>query len=277
MLKKVPFSHHASLLIAFICVSAAGQAAEIGMLYALEEDWKSFTIKAGVNPLVRNSGQRGISVLTLGPHRVRAVKMGAGPVETAVSTTALLAGGRCDWVISLGPCGSLAPDLPPGTVVLATQVTAWQSSQSKPLALPLPAPIQPLLIPTGEKSLFSFENAASPVSWRGVSCASGERFVELSEDRSAAAASGQIVEMNLSGAVGALTNYAVPGLHLRIVSDRADSNARGDFSAFLKTYQGDLGKLAYELIRQSKPDPSSPKSYETLRELIQQGAEPIKK
>ena len=42
-------------------------------------------------------------------------------------------------------------------------------------------------------------------------------------------------------AAGALKNFNVPRLHLRVVSDRADGNAKEDFAAFVKSYDGKLG------------------------------------
>lgn len=254
-------------------------AAEVGLLYALEEDWKSFAFKAGGSPQVRTSGQRQIFVLQAGPHRVRAVKMGSGNVETAVSVTALLATGRCDWVISLGPCGGLAPELTPGRLVLATRMAAWQASPGGPVVpLPFPAPLAPLLPEVVDQPgtfTFSAGGKGADLQWAGVRVASGERFVEAAEDRAAASAVGQVVEMNLAGAVGALNNYNVPGLHLRVISDRADADAKQNFAAFLTSYDGKLGSMAYDLILASKPDPTAPTTYPTLRELVQPRVPPV--
>jgi nucleoside phosphorylase len=254
---------------------AAGhiRGAEIGLLYALEEDWKAFALKAGGTPRISAAGQRRIAIMQVGPHLVRAVKMGSGCVETAVSATALLTNGRCDWIISIGPCGGLMADLKPGTVVMSDKVTSWQASKGTPaFPLPLPAPLAPLILDiAGKPNTVSYVSPthSEPVEWLRLSAASGERFIQESEDRAAAAAVGQFVEMNLSGAVSAMNNFGVAGVHLRIVSDHADDNARENFAAFLRSYDGRLGLLAYDLILQSKPDPTAPSSYPTLRSLVQ--------
>lgn len=267
------------LLVFLSLLAPGGRAAEVGLLYALDEDWKAFILKAGVEPQVRNEGQRRIMVVQVGPHRVRAVKMGSGSVETAVSTTALLSSGRCDWVISLGPCGGLTADLTGGTVVLATKVVGWQvSAEPGPgVALPIPSALEDLLPEVqGKPGFFTLSLPAveqsvpsdPPPQWKALTCASGEKFVQTPEDRSAAESAAPIVEMNLFGAAGALANYHIAGLHLRVVSDRADGNAKEDFTNFLKTYDGKLGSWAFDLIKHAKPDPTAPATYPALRELI---------
>ena len=67
-------------------------------------------------------GERAIQVVSLGKHKVYAIKMGSGAVETAVSAQALLARFRCDRAYSLGPVGALSDELTigkwyPGEVV----------------------------------------------------------------------------------------------------------------------------------------------------------------
>ena len=79
----------------------------------------------------------------------------------------------------------------------------------------------------------------------------------------------QIVDMNTFGVETAAAAWKVPCVHLRVVSDRANEAAREDFLAFGKTWDGRCGALAWQLLTSLKPDPTRPKTYEALRQLLQ--------
>jgi hypothetical protein len=107
----------------------------------------------------------------------------------------------------------------------------------------------------------------------GTVCASGELFIQSSGQRRELAAQAAIVDMNTLGAETAAAAWKVPCLHLRVVSDLANESARTDFLAFTQSYDGRLGKAAFQLIQSLPPDPARPESYEALRRLIPPAAE----
>ena len=114
------------IVLGFVLWGSQILADEIGVFYALEQDWEQLKAQAqAVEDSVR-VGSRSIETLKLGAHQVYGIKMGAGVVESAISAQALLSRFRCDLAISLGPIGALTDDLKVGQWCLVTNVVAYQ-------------------------------------------------------------------------------------------------------------------------------------------------------
>jgi hypothetical protein len=105
-------------------------------------------------------------------------------------------------------------------------------------------------------------------------CASGELFINTNLQRLELAATAGIVDMNTYGIETAAKAWRVPCLHLRVISDLANESAKEDFLKFEKTWAGDLGVAACQVVQNLKPDPTHPRSYDALRKLLPQPGQP---
>ena len=255
--------------LGLLLLSASSVHAEnIAFFYALDADFQTLKAQATVARQPVKVGQHSIQVLTLGKHRVYAVKMGSGAVETATSAEALLARFQCELGISLGPVGALADELEVGKWYRIASVTSYQKGSwtasgfqlHKEATVELKQETLPKLsIPA------QFQNAKS------ISVASGEVFVVSSSYRQQLREQthADAVDMNLFGLLTVCQDHHVPLLNWRIVSDRADDNAGDDFRKFTQSYDGAGGKAVAELIRNLPPNPNSPESYPELQKLLQ--------
>jgi adenosylhomocysteine nucleosidase len=241
-------------------------ADEIGIFYALEQDWDRIKTQAqSVNGMTK-VGSRSIETVRLGAHQVYGVKMGAGVVESAVSAQALLSRFRCDLAISLGPIGSLVEDLKVGQWCQVTNVVAYQKGtqtrsafqrgERTQFALPFPNWVKEMVL---ENSL------------KKITVASGEAFIASERFRNELRDStqAQAVDMNLFGLLSVLESYQLPHIALRVVSDLADDAASEDFKQFIAQYKGEGGNRVAQLITNLPPNPNSPDTYPALKKLLE--------
>lgn len=241
------------------------RADNIGVLLALDTDLKTLSESSKILGEPTTVGSRKIHRLEIGDHRIYAAIMGSGCVETAVTTEALLARYRCDWVFSIGPAGALTEATPTGSWVAVNECViagkmGGNGSSGSPFKLT--APPENWTLPALLQKLPTQRLVA------------GETFIQNNSARESLAANSQaqLVDMNTHGLAAACLNHKVPLLVWRIVSDRADDQASQTFQAFTKTYQGEGGKALAELIRQLPSSPKAAGSYKGIRELIQKGA-----
>lgn len=240
--------------------------ADIAVLYALDVDWQAFAAAAGGEVSGSPCGDRRLQRLTAGGHRITGVRMGSGGTETAVSAACVLSRGHFDLVVSMGPAGSLNNKWEAGTLLVIDRLFPWQTGGARVAALTLPA---------SAAEAVAAERPAGP-RWRlagglilpGAACASGELFINTSAQRQELATEADIVDMNTVGVETAAAAWKVPCLHLRVISDQADGNAREDFLKFTKTWNGQCGAAAWKVLAALKPDPAHPGSYEALRALL---------
>lgn len=242
--------------LAIHCVPALGDA--IGFFYALDAD------RQGLKSMAREMGQsskvgsRSIQRLQLGTHSIYAIQMGAGAVETAASAQALLSRFRCDWAFSLGPAGALSETAETGRWYRVDRVMAWQGGKTDqtwstdwaqfPVALP-PESLQ-----------------ATPL----ISLASGELFISTASerDRVRAITQADAVDMNGFGLALVCADHGVPLFSWKIISDRADENAAGDFRAFVAGYSGAGGRALAEIIQALPANPNDPATYPAIHRLL---------
>jgi biotin carboxyl carrier protein len=148
-----PARRAAFFLFCAICLlQGSARADEIGVLYALEADWRS--LKGDGTASAHTINGTVVQTVRIGPHTVRGVQMGAGNVETAINASRLLARFPCDWVVSLGPAGGLRDEVPRGAVCIVKEVVAyqrgtwsgqgWSLATAARIATPIPssAPVQ---------------------------------------------------------------------------------------------------------------------------------------
>lgn len=252
----------------------------VAVFYALDADLRELKM----HPQVRELGQpavvgtRSIHRLALGPHRIYAVKMGSGSVETAISAQALLSQFRCDWAFSIGPAGALDDSLVVGRWYRVERVVAWQSGTTSPAGFQL-----------NPRASHEFDWDKFPVSEENIAdiplipLASGEAFIASDSERARLRhlADASAVDMNTSGLAMVCDDHRVPLFVWRVISDGADEVASSAFRAFIDSYGGEGGNLLAECISLLPPNPNAPESYPAIMELLsgdpQQGLSPDQK
>ena len=167
-------------LLVLLLASSVTRADEVAFFYAIDADFRSLKDQGSVTSKPVKIGDRSVQVLTFGKHKIYAVKMGSGAVETAASAQALLARFRCDRAFSLGPVGGLADELEIGkwyrvASVVPYQKGSWTGSGFQP---------NKDSASTGEEEALA--QLALPKLFSGVkpiTVASGEIFIASSDYR----------------------------------------------------------------------------------------------
>ena len=244
-------------------------ATDVAVFFALDADLKTLTAAAKPAGQPVKIGGRTIYRLEIEGHRVYAVKMGSGAVETAISATMLLTRFHCDLGFSIGPVGALDDALPIGTWHEVGRVSNYQHGS---------------WLPTGFESAPAAERSEQAVwqRWRErltlsapladdtITVASGEIFVASSGYRQQlrAATRSQAVDMNLFGLAATCADQQVPLFSWRVVSDRADDAAGESFRTFVAGYDGAGGRALAAVIRRLPLDLNAPAAYPELQRLL---------
>ena len=255
------------LSLTFLCFSAV-RADDVAFFYALDADFGALQKQGSVLRQPVKIGQRAVQVLSLGKHKVYAIKMGSGAVETATSAQALIARFRCDRAYSLGPVGGLADTLPVGSWHWVKQATAYQRGSWTTSGFQLnKAAIINFDLPAQSGDLPELFRNAGPIT-----VASGEIFVNSNSYREQLreTSGAEAVDMNLFGLTTVCADHRIPLVNWRIISDKADDNAGEDFRKFTESYKGEGGTALAELIKNLPPNPNSPQSYPELEKLLRE-------
>ena len=260
--------HLIAILFTFALCGSAVTADEIAFFYALDPDLHALKSEGIV---VRNPvkiGDRTIQIISIGKHKIYAVKMGSGAVETAISAQALLCRFHCDRAFSLGPVGALSDKLQVGQWCRVVSVSnfqkgAWTESGFQKADAIEAADGADLTDATLPKL---FQKLPT------ITVASGEVFVsstayrgQLREQTKA-----DVVDMNLFGLLAACSDHHQPVINYRIISDKADDEAGHDFRKFVQAYDGAGGRALAELIHNLPSNPNSPESYPELQKLLKE-------
>lgn len=257
MVQKIP----AILITAFALHAAL--ADDIAYFYALDADLAALR-KAG-QPVESKSAKNSAVIVRIDSHRVYAVKMGSGSMQTAVSAAALFATVSCDLAISTGPAGRLTDGIKIGDWISVSEVVAFQKGSQTTMGFVL------------SKDAIAQPNGASPPTGsdltaisKGARVASGDAFIASSAARAElrSLTSADAVDMNLAGLSAACESANVPWIAWKIISDSANETASKDFAAFVESYDGSGGTLIAKWIRQLPPNPDDPKTYPGLEALI---------
>jgi adenosylhomocysteine nucleosidase len=173
-----------------------------------------------------------------------------------------------DRLISTGPAGGIGERIQKGGWVRVDEVMGWQQGKIVASGQEISSKnvsdhgmIQIGDWPTGKWSEMT-----------GVKLVSGEAFIASSEKRGELARSYQahIVEMNSLGILMSVKGSPVKVMIMRVLSDFADEQASQDFSNFLKTYQGEGGRLVAELVQRLPIGQDEPAAHEALRKLLEE-------
>jgi len=233
----------------------------IAYFFALDADWKSFCEKMEATPSVRQSGGRTIFEINTGSDKILASKMEAGCVKSAVSAQAILTSWRIDMAYSVGPVGALSPDLKLGEWVVINKVVPWQKQSMQNM--------DPETSSCVESQFLSLSETTAAL--RQISVASGEQFISSQEIREEICRATEClsVDMNLFGLATALSVNGVPATHLRVVSDKANEQARGEFEHFINSYNGEGGRIVAAIIKSLPKDMTLPSEYPKLQHLLE--------
>ena len=252
-------------LSALVASASTAFARTIALFYALESDRKTLEEKSHVIGDPIRIGGHVVEHLKIGGDDLYAMKMGSGPVETAISATLLLTKFRCDMAFSIGPAGALRNDLQIGSwyevaSVICYQKGSWNKSTFQINDAMKLGHADDLPVDVGVKFPVLFEHTAKIV------VASGEIFVASTtyRDQLCTTTGADAVEMNLFGLQLACHDQHVPLRSWRIISDHADDLAGDAFKKFVSAYQGEAGAALAELIARLPPDANSPSSYPEL-------------
>jgi adenosylhomocysteine nucleosidase len=263
----------AGLLIVFSIFVQRARCDTLAFFYALDQDFQTLKAEAQTASQPLKVGSRTIPVLQLHSHRVYAVKMGSGAVETAASVQALLARIQCDAAFSVGPVGALSDKLKVGSWYRVAEVVSYQKGSWTKAGFQL-SPNSSVKLNFAHQ-----ENLKVPALFaeaRTIKVASGEIFVASDDYRAQLreSAEAEAVDMNLFGLVSVCADHRLPLVCWRVVSDRASNSASEDFRSFVASYRGEGGKAAAELITSLAPNPNSPQSYPNLNKYLSGQQEP---
>ena len=242
------------------------KADTIAFFYALDADFQ--TLKANAQSVGQplKVGSRNIAVLQIASHRVYAVKMGSGAVETAASAQALLSRVKCDAAYSVGPVGAISDTIKTGAWYRVSEVINYQKGSWNKAGFQLsPTANTKMGTTTFQTNLPAlFTNVPS------LKIASGEIFVASDNYRTQLhqTTGADAVDMNLFGLLTVCADHQLPIQCWRIASDRANDNASEDFKQFVTAYDGAGGKAVADIIKNLPANPNSPESYPNLRRLL---------
>jgi nucleoside phosphorylase len=254
------------LLCAFICLLAVStQADTIAFCYALDKDFQ--TLKAGARSIGQPSkvGCHSLAVLQIASHRVYAVKMGSGAVETATSVQALLARVPCDRAFSVGPVGAISDQIQTGRWYRVESIVCYQKGSWTKTGFQLSANANLTNNSTSPTNLPRlFQNI------KGITVASGEIFVASDNYRDVLreTTGAEAVDMNLFGLTTVCAEHHLPLTSWRVVSDHADNNASEDFKKFVANYDGAGGKAVAEIIKHLPANLNSPSAYPNINKIL---------
>lgn len=257
-----------TVIACLVGAASMTKADDVAVFYALDADFQGLKGESSSSRQPIKVGERTVQVLGLGKHKLYAVKMGSGAVETAASTQALLARFRCDRAYSLGPVGALSDELKIGKWYRVASMMPYQKGSWTSAGFQLSKDLS---------KTTAIEELEATSSWpqlfrdvKSITVASGEVFIASSSYREQLQhmTNADAVDMNLFGLITVCEDHHVPLINWRIVSDKADDSASEDFRKFTQAYDGAGGKALAELIRNLPPNPNSPESYPELEKLL---------
>ncbi|MBR1507089.1 MAG: 5'-methylthioadenosine/S-adenosylhomocysteine nucleosidase [Eubacterium sp.] len=221
---------------------------KIGIIIAIERELKSF-LESGHDITEEFVAGKTVYRTEMYGHDVYAVRSGYGEIDAAASTQLLILHTGCDIVINFGVAGAIVPGLKVDDLFLVEKVCHYDYDVS---------PIDPVKKHQYEEYPDEFIRLDAGLqnmviekmpSVRTVTVASGDRFVELVEDKQQLASLGcQICDMEIAAIARISLQNKVKCLSIKCISD---------------TYEGDGGDFNTNVIK------SAVKAFAMLREVLQ--------
>ena len=221
---------------------------KIGIIIAIQRELISF-LESGSSITEEKKGGRIIYHTEMYGHQISAVLSGYGKIDAAAATQLLITCTGCEVVINFGVAGAIVPGLRVEDLFLVEKVCNYDYDVS---------PIDPVKKHQYEE----YEDEFIPMdaglrelvqkelpSVRTVAVASGDRFVDQTEDKQNLASLGcQICDMEIAAIARICLTNGVRCLSLKCISD---------------TYEGDGGDFNTNVVR------SASLAFGMLREVLQ--------
>ena len=202
---------------------------KIGIIIAIERELKSF-LESGHDITKEQIGKRTVYYAEMYGHEIAATLSGYGEIDAAAATQFLISQSGCELVINFGVAGAIVPGLKVEDIFLVDKVCHYDYDVS---------PIDPVkkhqyveyedeFIPldAGLKELVSEKLP----SVKTVTVASGDRFVEKTEDKQELAMLGcQICDMEIAAIARICLYNDVRCLSIKCISDTYEGDG-GDFN-----------------------------------------------
>ena len=242
-------------LLWLLALSPRSGAAEIVVVFTLEADWAALAGSAGVTSKTLASGHA-VHQAQLGPHRVRGVQVKQGQMKTATIVSEVLKEAPADVVVSVGPAGALVDELAIGDWVAVGSYSTFTGSKRQTAfrqrTVDTRAPKGALNAVLAEHfdRLQAGDGTSARVKRAPLRSGSGDVFVSSKSQRAEARTltQGLVVEMDIAGIDAAARRYGVPAVFWRVVSNRADEDAKAAYRRFAAGYNGRGGRALAEAI-----------------------------
>ena len=217
---------------------------KIGIIIAIERELKSF-LESGHDITEEHIGKRTVYYTEMFGHEIAATLSGYGEIDAAAATQFLIGHTGCELVINFGVAGAIVPGLKVEDLFLVDKachydydvspidpVKKHQYAEYEDEFIPLDAGLKELVV---EKL----------PSVKTVSVASGDRFVDKTEDKEALASLGcQICDMEIAAIARICLFNDVKCLSVKCISDTFEGDG-GDFN----TNVINSAKVAFAMLR----------------------------
>lgn len=210
---------------------------KIGIIIAIERELKSF-LESGHDITEETVGSKKIYHTEMYGHEIVAARSGYGEIDAAATTQLLITHTGCEVVINFGVAGAIVPGLKVDDIFLVEKVCHYDYDVS---------PIDPVKKHQYEEYEDEYIRLDAGLrelvmeklpSVRTVTVASGDRFVDKTEDKEELASLGcQICDMEIAAIARICLQNSVRCLSIKCISD---------------TYEGDGGDFNTNVIRSAK-------------------------
>ncbi|MCR5544354.1 MAG: 5'-methylthioadenosine/S-adenosylhomocysteine nucleosidase [Eubacterium sp.] len=210
---------------------------KIGIIIAIERELKSF-LESGHDITEETVGNKKIYHTEMYGHEIVAALSGYGEIDAAATTQLLITHTGCEVVINFGVAGAIVPGLKVDDIFLVEKVCHYDYDVS---------PIDPVKKHQYEEYEDEYIRLDAGLrelvmeklpSVRTVTVASGDRFVDKTEDKEELASLGcQICDMEIAAIARICLQNSVRCLSIKCISD---------------TYEGDGGDFNTNVIRSAK-------------------------
>ena len=221
---------------------------KIGLIIAIERELKAF-LKDSPKVARLKAGHKTIYCANLCGHEVYAMLSGYGEIDAAAATQMLITVTHCEIILNFGVTGALDPALRVDDLFVVRRVCHYDFDVSPidPVKKHQYADYPDEFIPV-DPGLVELALREMP-ALREASVASGDRFVELREDKLALHALGcDICDMEIAAIARICDLNGIRCLSIKCISD---------------TFDGDGGDFQQNVIR------SAEKAFQVLKKVMQ--------
>lgn len=241
--------------------------ADIGIIVALDSSVQSFKHIADITSVTKKSG-REFFTGNLGGEQITLVRSPMGKVNNAITAQTLISSFPVTTIYSISPAGALSGNLEIGDVVVATKALQHDFGTIKPYGFIWSKLPNSTSSTTQNGESFPLdESLLLPVMTAGKSMrtqhkmdigilVSGDQFIASRDKAQWLAKKFNASAVDMGGAAIAQTCQAnqVPCCLLRVITDRAGVEARGDFNSSVKESRTDidLAKVLQKVFQDKK-------------------------